>query len=53
MDFERLEDNMFKGHYKGLRGRVQELKSAESGMKYVGSKFFPRIVITLWSSANE
>jgi hypothetical protein len=22
-------------------------------MKYVGSKFFPRIVVTLWSSAKE
>jgi hypothetical protein len=44
---------MFKDHYKSLRGESRKLKSVESWMKYVGSKFFPRFVVTLWSSAKE
>jgi hypothetical protein len=47
MDFEWLKYNMFKGHYKSLRGESRKLKSVESGMKYVGSRFFPRFVVTL------
>jgi hypothetical protein len=31
----------------------QKVKSIESWMKYVESKFFPRFVVTLWSSAKE
>jgi hypothetical protein len=31
----------------------RKVKSVESGMKYVGSKFFPRFVVTLWSLAKE
>jgi hypothetical protein len=44
---------MFKDHYKSLGGESRKLYSVESGMKYVGSKFFPRFVITLWSSTKE
>jgi hypothetical protein len=53
MEFIRLEDNMFKGHYKSIREEFRKVKSVESGMKYVGSKFFPRFVVTLWSPAKE
>jgi hypothetical protein len=31
----------------------RKVKSVESGMMYVGSKLFPRFVVTLWSSAKE
>jgi hypothetical protein len=53
MEFEWLEDNMFKDHYKSLRGESRELKSVEGWMKYVESKKFPRFVVTLWSLAKE
>jgi hypothetical protein len=51
MDFKWLEINMFKDHWKSLRGESRKLKSVESWMKYVGSKLFPRFVVTIWSSA--
>jgi hypothetical protein len=44
---------MFKAHYKSIRVESRKLKSAKSWMKYVGSKLFPRFVVTLWSSAKE
>jgi hypothetical protein len=44
---------MFKGHYKSIRGESRKLKSVESGIMYVGSKFFPRFFVTLWSLAKE
>jgi hypothetical protein len=44
---------MFKGHYNSIRGESRKLKSVENWMKYVGSKLFPRFVVTLWSSAKE
>jgi hypothetical protein len=44
---------MYKDHYKSLRGEFRKVKSVESEMKYVGSKFFPGFVVNLWSSANE
>jgi hypothetical protein len=44
---------MLKGLYKSIRGEFRKLKSVESGMKYVRSKFFPRFVVTLWSLAKE
>jgi hypothetical protein len=46
MEFKWLEINMFKDHYKSLRGESRKLKSVESWMKYVGSKLFPRLVVT-------
>jgi hypothetical protein len=33
------------------KGESRKLKSVESWMKYVGSKLFPRFVVTIWSSA--
>jgi hypothetical protein len=36
-----------------LRGESRKLESVESWMKYVGSKLFPRFVVTLWNSAKE
>jgi hypothetical protein len=44
---------MFKDHYKGLRGESKELKSVESWINYVRSKFFSGFVVTLKSSAKE
>jgi hypothetical protein len=35
------------------KGRDRKLKSIESSMKYVGSKLFPRFVVTVWSSTKE
>jgi hypothetical protein len=32
---------------------LQKTKSIGSWMKYVGSRFFPRFVVTLWSLAKE
>jgi hypothetical protein len=44
---------MFKDHYKSIRGESRKLKSVKSWKKYVGSRFFPRFVVTLGSSAEE
>jgi hypothetical protein len=53
MEFKRLGDNMFKDLYKSLRGESKKVNSVESWMKYVGSKLFPRFVVTLRSTTKE
>jgi hypothetical protein len=53
MESKWLENDEFEDHYKSIRGESRKLKSVESGMKYVGSKFFPRFVVILWSLAKE
>jgi hypothetical protein len=53
MESKWLKINMFKDHYKSIRGESRKFKSVESWKKYVGSRFFPRFVVTLGSSAKE
>jgi hypothetical protein len=39
---------MFKDHYISLGEESRKFNSVESWVKYVGSRFFARFVVTLW-----